>query len=111
MQVNVQPVYVSALQGEATASSNGDAASNNSIIQVQRSSTSPLVQVLAPSCALQSFLVPCNASPAPSWLFLGFLGAFNAYWLRANWLLSVLSVPAWLLSLLLYFLSCPSWLI
>ena len=35
MQVNVQPVYVPALQGEATASGNKDVASNNSIIQVQ----------------------------------------------------------------------------
>lgn len=36
MQVNVQPVYVPGLQGEATASGTGDAASNNNIIQVRQ---------------------------------------------------------------------------
>lgn len=34
MQVNVQPVYVTGLQGEAEASGSGDATSNNNIIQV-----------------------------------------------------------------------------
>ena len=35
MQVNVQPVYVPALQGEATASGNGGVEANNNVIQVQ----------------------------------------------------------------------------
>lgn len=51
MQVNVQPVYVPGLQGEATASGAGDAASNNNIIQVQQQLDFIVLQTCGMSCA------------------------------------------------------------